>query len=158
PKWVRVTRSSGTLIAAVSDDGTTWTEVGRDSVSLTGSVLAGLAISSHVNATTASATFDNVTITGGGTATMLPEGWDSSDIGAVTVAGSAAANNGTFTVKGSGADIWGSADTFRYAYFALPGDGSIVARVATVQNVNVWTKAGVMIRDSLDPGAANASM
>src|SRR5262245_52777713 len=162
PKWVKVARSSGTLIASMSSDGTTWTEVGRDSVSLTGTVLAGLVITSHDNTTTASATFDNVTISGGGIPPppppALPSGWTTADIGSVGAAGSASESNGTFTVSGSGADIWGSADAFRYAYVALPGDGSIVARVATMQNVNVWTKAGVMIRQSTSSGSAHASM
>jgi hypothetical protein len=84
------------------------------------------------------------------------------DIGAVGVTGSAsfAAAAGTvpstFTVTGAGADIWGTADAFRYAYQPLSGDGSIVARVATVQNTNVWVKAGVMIRGDLTPGATQA--
>jgi len=88
----------------------------------------------------------------------LPDGWSASDLGVVGPAGSAAESTGTFTVVGSGADIWGTADAFRYAYRQVTGDTTIVARVATVQNVNVWTKAGVMIRQSLDEGSAHASM
>src|SRR4051812_2872497 len=88
----------------------------------------------------------------------LPAGWSTADVGAVSVAGSASETTGTFTVAGSGADIWGSADAFRYAYQQLTGDTTIVARVATVQNVNVWTKAGVMIRQSIDANSPHASM
>jgi hypothetical protein len=83
----------------------------------------------------------------------LPSGWADSDIGAVGAAGSAAWSGGTFQVVGAGADVWGTADAFHYAYQSLNGDGQIIARVATIQNVNAWTKAGVMIRSSL---AANA--
>src|SRR5206468_4843161 len=43
-------------------------------------------------------------------------------------------------------------------YQPMTGDGTIVARVASVQNTNSWTKAGVMIRESLAPGATNAFM
>ena len=88
----------------------------------------------------------------------MPPGWQTTDVGSVGIAGNATTTNGTFTVQGAGADIWGSADAFRFAYYQLPGDGSIVARVATVQNVNVWTKAGVMIRQSLTAGSPHASM
>ncbi len=88
----------------------------------------------------------------------LPPGWSTSDLGAVGPAGSASESTGTFTVAGSGADIWGTADAFRYAYQQVTGDTTIVARAATVQNVNVWTKAGVMIRQSLAAGSAHASM
>ena len=45
-----------------------------------------------------------------------------------------------------------------YAYKTLTGDGSIVARVVSEQNVANWTKAGVMIRNSLSPSAAQAFM
>ena len=44
------------------------------------------------------------------------------------------------------------------AYTTLNGDGTIVARVATIENVHAWTKAGIMIRNSLSPGAAQAFM
>ena len=59
---------------------------------------------------------------------------------------------------GAGADVWGTADAFHYAYRTLDGDGTIVARVASIQNVNAWTKAGVMIRNSLSPSAAQGFM
>jgi len=74
----------------------------------------------------------------------------------VGVVGSASHANGTFTLRGSGADIWGAADAFHFAYQPLTGDGSIVARVASLTNTNSWAKAGVMIRESLDANARHA--
>ncbi|MEJ2704505.1 MAG: PA14 domain-containing protein [Sedimentisphaerales bacterium] len=65
---------------------------------------------------------------------------------------------GTFTMTGSGADIWNDADEFHYAYKALTGAGSIVARVESITNTNTWAKAGVMIRETLDPGSKHATM
>jgi regulation of enolase protein 1 (concanavalin A-like superfamily) len=87
----------------------------------------------------------------------LPSGWQTSNVGA-TSGGTAGESGGTFSVSGGGADIWGTADAFRYVYRQLAGDGTIVARVSSVQNVNAWTKAGVMIRQALDAGSAHASM
>jgi hypothetical protein len=67
---------------------------------------------------------------------------------------------GTFTMTGSGADIWAvngvEADEFHFAYKMLTGAGSIVARVDSVQNTNGWAKAGVMIRETLNPDSAHA--
>ena len=40
----------------------------------------------------------------------------------------------------------------------MTGNGVAIARVATVQNINAWTKGGVMIRETLDPGSAHALM
>jgi regulation of enolase protein 1 (concanavalin A-like superfamily) len=58
-----------------------------------------------------------------------------------------------FTIQGAGADIWNSADSFRYVFQALPSDCSITARVLNLQNTAGWAKAGVMIRETLDPAS-----
>jgi hypothetical protein len=69
---------------------------------------------------------------------------------------------GTFTMTASGTDIWdvGTAgnyrDEFHFAYKTLAGAGSIVARVQSVQNTDPWAKAGVMIRETLEPGSKHA--
>ena len=104
-----------------------------------------------------SATSSAVSVTVSGSST-LPAGWSASDIGATGVAGSTSFSNGTFSVSGAGADVWGTADALHFAYRSLPGDGTIVARVASIQNVNAWTKAGVMIRNSLSASAAQGFM
>jgi len=61
-------------------------------------------------------------------------------------------------VSGSGADVWGTSDSFRFTYQSLTGDGQIVARVTSIAQVNSWAKAGVMIRNSLSTSAAYAFM
>lgn len=80
----------------------------------------------------------------------------SADIGAIAAAGSTALAAGVYTVRGSGADVWGAADEFRFVYAQLDGDGQITARVATLSATDPWTKAGVMIRESVQPGARYA--
>jgi regulation of enolase protein 1 (concanavalin A-like superfamily) len=55
-----------------------------------------------------------------------------------------------------GSDIWENADSFRFVYQALTGDGVVEAQVTSVQNTNGWAKAGVMIRESLAAGSRNA--
>jgi arabinoxylan arabinofuranohydrolase len=86
----------------------------------------------------------------------LPYPWTTQDIGAVGLNGGASCTNDVFTVTGAGADIQGAADAFRFVCVPVTGDCAIVARVASVQNVNAWSKAGVMIRESLNTNAANA--
>ena len=65
---------------------------------------------------------------------------------------------GTFTLSAAGADLWGGRDEFRYACKRLDGDGMIVAKVQRIEDTDHWAKAGVMIRQTLEPGAAYASM
>ena len=65
---------------------------------------------------------------------------------------------GTFTMTGSGADIWYESDQFHYAFKTLTGAGSIIAKVESVSDTDPWAKAGVMIRETLDGGSTHAMM
>ena len=65
---------------------------------------------------------------------------------------------GTYTMTGAGADIWGGADEFHFAYKELTGAGAIIAKVESVGNTDPFAKAGVMIRDTLEPGSRNAAV
>jgi len=56
---------------------------------------------------------------------------------------------GTYTMTGSGADIWGQSDQFHYAFKTLTGPGTIAARVDSLTNTNGSAKAAVMIRETL---------
>ena len=106
---------------------------------------------------------DNVTaLTGGpalpppGALPPVPLPWMTQDIGTVGLSGTAGFTNGVFTLVGAGGDIQGTADAFRFAYVTATRDCTITARVVSVQNIDPWSKAGVMIRASLDAGATNA--
>ncbi|HYC86873.1 MAG TPA: alpha-amylase family glycosyl hydrolase [Chryseosolibacter sp.] len=88
----------------------------------------------------------------------LPAPWQTSDIGAVATAGSASYANGTFTVNGSGADVFDFADEFRFVYQQFSGNVTVTARVGSLTNTNAWAKAGVMIRETLAANASNAAM
>ena len=75
---------------------------------------------------------------------------------------------GTYTMTGAGGDIWNistvEADEFHYAWKRLSGPGTITAKISAISNqqrgvsLNEWAKAGVMIRESLDPNSAHAFM
>jgi regulation of enolase protein 1 (concanavalin A-like superfamily) len=162
PRWVKLVRQGSTISAYDSIDGSAWTLVGSDSFTMGSTVLVGLAVSSHVTGVNATATFDNVAIQSFPRPTdvaPLPSGWSQADLGVTPVAGDARAANGTFTVTGSGADVWGAVDAFHYAYTPLAGNATIVARVTAIPgDVNAWVKAGVMIRESLGAGSPHAFM
>ena len=92
------------------------------------------------------------------TLTSHAQTWTGSDIGAVAAPGSYSASGTSFTVRASGADIWNAADEFYYVYRTLAGDGEITAQVASITNTHEWTKAGVMIRESLNANSRFALM
>src|SRR5258708_1614036 len=60
--------------------------------------------------------------------------------------------NGTFTVAGAGqGTLFASSDGFHFAYQSLTGDGTMVARVVSLQGSAA--QAGIMMRETLNPGA-----
>jgi hypothetical protein len=66
---------------------------------------------------------------------------------------------GQYKIGATSNDVWGTADSFRFYYKTLAGDGSITAKVIGVTNTSTnWAKAGVMIRESLDPGSTYGFM
>jgi regulation of enolase protein 1 (concanavalin A-like superfamily) len=158
PVWLRLSRA-GNDVRAYWRSGSSgaWTLIGTQTFAdLNDGLQVGLAVSSHVHGTLARATFDHVDISAAGGSSS---GWTSEDVGAVSAAGSASVlDDGTATVTGSGADIWGTADEFQWAYRTVSGNFSIEAQVDSVQNVNRWVKAGLMIRATHDPGSQHASL
>ncbi|MBD3265966.1 hypothetical protein GF373_04795, partial [bacterium] len=101
-------------------------------------------------------------ITGGNPmVTILEEGVGDfdfqADIGGVAAEGSASFNNGEYSVIGSGADIWGSADGFHFLFnevtgpFTMKGNAIIFAFDFGGHD---WMKGGLMIRNNLTAGSS----
>jgi len=149
PYWVKLVRAGNVFTGFASPDGTTWTQIGTQTIAMNSTIYVGLAVCSHNTTTMGTATFDNVQVT---TTTLVGQ-----DIGTVGVAGSNSLSGGVYTVSGAGADIWGASDAFRYVYQPLTGNGTIVARVASQTNTNGNAKAGVMMRNSLGTTDVEAS-
>jgi hypothetical protein len=84
----------------------------------------------------------------------LPSPWLDTDVGAPSPAGSATYAAGVYTVKGSGADIFGTNDQFNYVYQPTSGNGTIIARVASESNAGSTNdKAGVIWKASTTAGS-----
>jgi len=151
PYWVKLVRSGNSFRGYISPDGGAWSQVGvAQTISMGSAAYVGLPVTAHDNADLCTATFDNVW-------TTAPAGsWQHQDIGIVGQAGSASNSKSLFAVTGAGADIWGNADAFNYAYLQATNDCTVIARVTAIESVNVWSKAGVMIRESLNANSANA--
>lgn len=78
------------------------------------------------------------------------------------LAGDAVVNpNGSITVMGGGADIWGADDGLHFAYVPVTGDGEIIAYLVSVtggESADAWRKAGVMMRQSLASNSYNVCL
>ena len=157
PVWLEVARAAGTFTAYTSADGVTWTAVPGTSVALpmTGTLLAGLAVTAHNGGAIDTVTFDTPTLasTTPPPPNACPTGWTCADVGSTGVAGGQSLTSGTWIVQGAGGDIWGTADGFHYAWQTTSTDASLSARVVTQANSSVWAKSGLMFRASTDPGS-----
>ncbi|MGC4015201.1 MAG: hypothetical protein QM755_11900 [Luteolibacter sp.] len=149
--WVRLTRSGSTVTTYKSANGTTWTLVASATVSMTSTVTVGLAVGAHLDGSLCTATFDNVVVT------PYPSPWVTADIGTTGLVGRAEFYNNIHTVTGAG-PLGGTTDNFRYVYQALSGDGSIIARVSTLNNTGTSARVGVMIRDTLANNSRMAAL
>jgi hypothetical protein len=84
----------------------------------------------------------------------LPTRWTTEDIGDVGLAGSACYSNEIFEISGSGRNTALNADAFHFANKTFVGDGEIKARIVAMDNSG--GAAGIMIRESMAPGAKYA--
>lgn len=69
------------------------------------------------------------------------------------------AGRNEYVVTGSGSDIWGSADGMHFAFMEVNGAFSFKVDEIFVEVGNgdaEWTKCGLMVRDNLTAGSANA--
>jgi hypothetical protein len=146
-------RSNGTVTARRCDYGmfTACTTIGSTPFP-SGLALAGVVVTSHDPSTLNQATF------GVGSGLGLPFVFPVSpplfslDVGAVGVTGSAFVDDGTFTIKGAGADIWGTSDSFHIVGTEIQNDGEVVARVTSEDAANTFAKAGVFMRTGTSTG------
>jgi hypothetical protein len=60
PPWVKLERKGLTVTGSESADGVNWTVVGTVQIDLGATALIGLAVTSHNNSRSATATFDSV--------------------------------------------------------------------------------------------------
>jgi regulation of enolase protein 1 (concanavalin A-like superfamily) len=93
--------------------------------------------------------------------TLLPQiadEFESGDVGGVAARGFSSRDGDTFVVTGSGFDIWGSGDEFHYVHQQRTGDFAVATRVASVQNLHRWVKAGLMVRETLSRRSRHASL
>ena len=164
PYWVRLDRVGNAITAYQSADGVTWTLVDSDTIPMSGTIYIGLGVSSHTHL-------------GDGDRDVRSRGhrrghagvadgacrrrWTHQDVGAVGVAGSAWFSTRHVDVR---RQRRGRRHLRHRRRLPLRLQAAHRRRRhhragrRSVQNTNAWVKAGVMIRETLDPGSAQAMM
>ena len=153
PRWVRLVRVGNLVTSYSSVDGVTWATIGSDTIQLGATAYVGIAATSRNAYALGTAAFSQVSLA---LPSSLPDGQANADVGSPSLQGSASFSGGTYTITGAGADIWGTSDQFHYVYRQATGDLDVKVRIASVSYTDRWSKAGVMIRESLQPDSAHA--
>lgn len=83
------------------------------------------------------------------------DGWKSTDIGGA-MKGGLVKSGSKFDLYGEGEDIWGSSDQFRFLSRPFTGDFTVSVTIDAMEDTNTYTKAGLMVRASLDGDSAAA--
>lgn len=158
PYWLRVKRVGTTYTSFRSEDGVTWVQQGSATTiaDIPTNAVWGLAVTAHTNTSTSAAVFDNVLLEPLASQAAPGNIWTGADIGSPGQAGSRTISGSTFTVNGSGADIFSASDSFYFLSQSYSGDAQLTARVVSQDRTDPWAKAGVMVRASTAANAANA--
>jgi hypothetical protein len=61
----------------------------------------------------------------------------------------------SYTIACEGSDIWNTYDGFNFAYEQKTGDFDVCVRVKDVKHTSNWSKAGLMVRETLDADSRN---
>ena len=80
------------------------------------------------------------------------------DVGQPRLTGTTHQVGPLLTITAGGADIWGNRDEFHFAHIPVAGDFDLSVRVEGVEMADTYTKAGLMLRASLDDGAPHAML
>jgi len=157
PMYLEIARSGNMFSTYLSKDGVNWNYVLGSTVEidLTGSMQAGMAVSSSDWQLLGKANFESVQVANHAplTPTTCPNDWMCNDTGYGMLPGSQIYNSGSWLLQGAGDDIARTEDQFHGVWQTLSNNGSVVARVTSIQKLNDHSKAGVMLREGMDPGS-----
>jgi hypothetical protein len=78
-------------------------------------------------------------------------GFANADVGSPRLSGSVKRVEGGWEITAGGADIWEKADQFHFVFKEFNGDFDIEIRVESCTPAHLYSKAGLMIRDTLNP-------
>jgi regulation of enolase protein 1 (concanavalin A-like superfamily) len=153
--WLRLERVGPALTASVSSDGSQWTIVATQTLTMPATIYAGIVVTSRVSATLATASVSNMSLSS--TTPTLPSGWTSADVGNAPSAGTASYTNGSFIGASAGAGFASTGDAFRFIYRRVRGDAKLSARLVMSEG-RTGRLSGIVLRTTLDPGSAETAL
>jgi len=84
---------------------------------------------------------------------QLFSGFSSLDVGSPQLAGSAERADTGWNISAGGTDVWETSDQFHFVCKEISGDFDIAVRVKNFVPADLYSKAGLMARETLDAGS-----
>ncbi|MBC8009033.1 MAG: hypothetical protein H7067_02930 [Burkholderiales bacterium] len=158
PVWLKLARLGSRVTPYTSANGVLWTKLdGVAGLTLPETVYVGMSAGSTQSGGGAISTYDKFEVKPVGSA---PTDATVSVLGRAVAVGTAStdAEADAYTLAGNGANIGGVAPDFLFLQKPMAQDGEIRVRIASLSIMGPNTNAGIMIRDSLEPGAVYFSI
>lgn len=154
--WKLKLERKGTAVTVwVAKDGGPMRELGHAFSQIGSPVLAGLGVASHTQAAVNTVLFSDVAVEAVPGRSIFT---GSGDVGGPAAKGSVSFDGWQYRISGSGANIWGKADQFQYAWKEMTGNFTVDATLRFEGTGADHRKAGIMVRESLDGDAAYADV
>ena len=80
------------------------------------------------------------------------------DIGSPALAGTSMPAPGGVDIAAGGTDIGGKSDQFHFFYQTFSNDFDVSVRIESLANSDVWAKAGLLARETLDANSAGVTV
>jgi hypothetical protein len=109
----------------------------------------GLVATAHASVQT-TASFDHITAIHSAPPSTT---WTQQNLGSAV--GNVSGDSTATTIQATGGDIYGSSDSGVFYHRGWTGDGTFIVRTGALNRTHDWAKAGIMLRASLAPYAAN---
>jgi FtsP/CotA-like multicopper oxidase with cupredoxin domain len=164
PYWVKLVRSGSTISGFISADGTTWIQVGSDTITMASTIYVGLPVTSHDSTRLCTATFDGINVTTGG-ATLPTASITAPANGAafvapasIPIAATATAGSGATINKVeffNGTTLLGTATTSPYSYTwsnVAAGSYSLTSKTTNSQGLTATSAPVAITVGSTLPG------
>jgi len=92
--------------------------------------------------------------------TEAPGAWSVAAINTNNRAGSVAVNlaRNAFKIGGTGGDVWNAADACQYVYQSVGDDFELTAEIVSMQSLSQYSKAGLMVRESIAADARTVAL
>lgn len=97
------------------------------------------------------------TMQGWETTTFTAPSYTTTNINNGLPVGTLSISGNKITISGGGGNIGGTADQFNFIYRQIDNDFDVRVRVESFQASDIWAKAGIMARETLDSGSKFAS-